>query len=264
MAITSQALLASAGKQALTFSVTTQGQTGGYGSGNTTSPGNTTSGVVPTQGTLGYPAINPYGAGQTGYLSKALFRSQLVGLNMLRLMDCVYKVGAFSFGANAALSAQPAIPAARVPNGDYRTCQLWVELVTTWTGTPVFSITYLNENGVQHTTPDFTFSSWYATVSNPVLNGAAQIPLAAGDYGIQEIVSVVEKGGGTAGTFNIAIMRELLTLGMELQPQAQETRWFDPLATGMVEIDQNAALHVMNQSQSSTRTNIVHLEISQG
>jgi hypothetical protein len=160
--------------------------------------GNTANGLVPTDAVAGYPLIPSFG-GQAGYLSRVGFGSSVPCC--FDLYDRLFVAGAYAFNANVSLTSQPVFTS-RLPNaGIYNGLQLWIEAVTAFTGVCNVRITYLDQDGNAGDT------GVVATLALPI-GRCYQIPLAAGDSGIQKIVSVVGSIA-TGGTFNVMILRPL-------------------------------------------------------
>lgn len=159
----------------------------------------TTAGVVPTDATAGFPTIDAFGGGATGYLAQVDFGSSVA--SRLKMSDMVFKAGAYAFNANTALTAQPSY-AGRMPGGSYKDTQIWVEAVTAFTGNPTFTITYTNQDGVGSRT------ATRAAGLAPTLGRRLQIPLQAGDTGVQKIDNVA-CSVATVGTFNVLVLRPL-------------------------------------------------------
>ena len=159
----------------------------------------TTAGVVPTSATAGFPSLSAFAGGAHGYLSQVEFGNSVAC--RLKLFDCVWKAGAYAFNANQALTAQPSY-AARMPGGVFHDTQIWVEAVTAFTGTPTITLTYTNSSGVTGRTA--TLAAGLA----PTVGRMLQIPLQAGDTGVQTITNVTGTVA-TAGTFNVLVLRPL-------------------------------------------------------
>lgn len=160
----------------------------------------TTAGVVPTDATAGVDIINAFGGSNIGYVSRANF-SNTVACRM-RVYDMLFKAGAYSFNAAAgAMSSQPSY-SSRVPGGtDYTDTQIWIECVTAFTGSPTITVTYTNQSG---TTGRSTGA--FATGSALTLGRCIQLPLQAGDTGVEKIESVTCTVA-TVGTFNVLVLR---------------------------------------------------------
>jgi hypothetical protein len=165
----------------------------------TLSAGNTANGLVPTDGTTGAPLVNTFGG--TGYLSLVDF-GNTVACRMM-IFDRLFHAGAYAFNANTTLTAQPSY-SGRVPGGtDFTETELWIECVTAFTGNPTITVTYTNQAG---TTGRSTGAQ--ALGFAPTLGRMIQLPLQAGDSGIQKIESVVCTVA-TVGTFNVLVIRPL-------------------------------------------------------
>lgn len=159
--------------------------------------GNTANGVVHTDATAGYPDVPALT--ETGYLTIVDFGWTVAG--RLILFDRLFGAGAYSFDANVTLASQPSF-ASRVPNGNYKGLELWIEAVTAFTGNPSFQINYLDDVDA-------------AGDTGVIGSGAAltvgrmfRMPLQAGHRGIKRL-DRVRCTVATAGTFNVWIMRRL-------------------------------------------------------
>lgn len=168
-------------------------------------PGNTANGVVPTVATTGAPPIADFSGGsRVGYLSR--LRGSLgsaAGAGQYILYDRLFHAGPYAFNDNVALTAQPSY-AARVPGGtDYTGTQLWYEQASLGTGVQDVTVQYTNQSGA---------TAHVATIIQPS-NGyavpwALQIPLQAGDCGVQ-LIKQVTASTATGGTFNIIVARPI-------------------------------------------------------
>ena len=161
----------------------------------------TAAGVVPTDATTGCPTISAFGGGATGYLMQVDFGSSVAC--RIRLFDMVFKAGAYAFNANTALSAQPSY-SSRMPGGSYADTQIWLEQVTAGTGTQVVTVTYTNQDGTG------SRSTGAVSTAANIVGRCWQLPLQAGDTGVQKIDNVLG-ATATAGTFNILVLRPLWT-----------------------------------------------------
>ena len=212
MAITTQDLLvaAMAGGQGILFNKASRTSiaaawfsafdlAGNPGAG-TLAGSSTAAGVVPTDATAGCPVINAFSGANTGYLSLVDFGSTVA--SRLRLCDMLFKAGAYAFNSNVTLAAQPSY-AARVPGADYKGTEIWIEAVTAFTGNMSVAVTYTNQDGTAART-----TGTVATGIAPTAGRMIQLPLQAGDTGVQKIDSVVATVA-TVGTFNVLVLRPL-------------------------------------------------------
>ena len=204
----------------------------------TLSVGNTAAGTVPTSATAGFPPITAFAAGATGYLACVNFGAAAVC--RYRLFDCLFRAGAYAFNANTTLAAQPSY-SARLPNGSYAETQLWFEAVTLFTGTPVVTVTYTNQAGVAgRTTGAITLASAFK------LGRLQQLPLQAGDTGIQKIDSVT-CATASVGTFNLLVFRPLWSGRIDLATQYVN----DFTETGLPVVFADSALYLISNPFTS-------------
>jgi len=159
-------------------------------------------GVVPTDATAGYPVINAFGGSNTGYLTRVQFNSSVV--QRLELWDRL-------FGINVSLAALATTTLAgassylgRTPDGTANGTRLFAEFTTAAAAASTITVTYTNQAGVAARSTGAS-----ASVSGFTVNRLLELPLQAGDSGVQSIQTVVV--GGTAGTgaVNIQVLRPL-------------------------------------------------------
>jgi hypothetical protein len=161
----------------------------------------TAAGVVPTDATPGCPLINNFTGSNTGYLGSVQYGSTVAC--RFRACDMLFKAGSYAFNANVTLASQPSY-SARIPGGDYKGTELWLETVTAFSGGNLLvTVTYTNQDGVAGKSTGAVALGFAPTLARMI-----QLPLAAGDTGIQKIESVVLTGT-TAGSLNILVLRPL-------------------------------------------------------
>lgn len=204
-------------------------------------------GVVPTDATAGFPRIDAFDAGATGYLSQVDFGNSVA--SRLKLFDKVFKAGSYAFNANQALSSQPSY-ADRMPGGSFDETQIWVEAITAFTGNPTFTITYTNQDGVGGRTA--TLAAGLA----PTVGRLLQLPLQAGDLGVQRIDNVA-CSVATVGTFNVLVMRPIWSGRVKT---ANDGDTHDPFKTGMPIVFADSALFLA-VAPDSTSIGAVDLEM---
>jgi hypothetical protein len=223
---------------------------GNPGSG-TLAVGNTANGSVPTDATSGFPAIT-FSSG-SGYLSSVGFGSTVAC--RLMIADKLFHSGAHTFNASDTLTSQPSI-ATRVPNANYAGLQIWYECVTAITTNQSVAVTYTNAAGTTgRTTGTVAFGL------APIQGRMIQLPLQAGDTGVQKIESVTSTGA-TVGTFNICILRPLWTGRISA---ANYGDIHGPDRTGMPLLYADSALYVMvNADSTSTGAMDTLLDIVSG
>lgn len=263
MAITSLDAYIAAAKQRLTWVKTATRTTvaaqpfslfdlaGNPGAG-TLNVGNTANGTVPTDAVAGYPVINSFG-GNPGYLSKVEFGSTVAC--RVVLFDRLFAAGAYSYNADVTLSSQPSY-AGRLPlANDYKGLELWIETVTAFTGTPSFQINYLDQDGNAGDTGVVSAGSALT------LGRCFQMPLAAGDVGVQRI-DRVRCTVATAGTFNVMVLRRLWS-GRVIAAGGGDVH--DLLRTGLVRLFDDSALYVLVYADStSSGLPELNLEVASG
>jgi hypothetical protein len=206
-------------------------QAGNPGAG-TLAGANTTTGVVPTDATAGVPIINAFGGGATGYVTGVEFASSVTCRVML--FDLLWKAGPYAF--NASTTGQtPASYSARVPGGtDFTNTENWLEQVTAGTLVQNVNVTYINQSGTAGRS-----TGTVATAVN-IVGRMWQLPLQAGDSGVQGVTGVVGSVA-SAGTFNILVLRPLW-VGRVIVANAGDIH--DYLRVGMPAITAEAALGI--------------------
>jgi hypothetical protein len=209
--------------------------------------GNTANGVVPTDATAGFPLINAFGGAAIGYLGAVDFASSVAC--RIRVYDCLFAAGAYAFNANTTLASQPSY-AARLPGTDYKGAEIWVEQVTAATGNQAVSVTYLDENAASSVTGAVGIGA------APLVGRCWQLPLAAGDRGVQRIDNVTGSVA-TVGTFNVRVLRGLWNGRVQL-PNDGDTHSY--LKTHLQQLFDTSALYVL-VSPDSTATGLPDLEL---
>jgi hypothetical protein len=212
--------------------------------------GNTAAGIVPVSTDAGYPLIRTIT--NTGYLSRVEFSSPVAC--RLILFDRLFAAGAYAYNADTTLASQPSY-AGRVPGANYAGLELWVEAVTAFTLVPAFEINYLDQDGAAGDTGSI------AAPNALILGRCFQLPLAAGDNGIQQITRV-RCITASAGTFNVMVLRRLWTGRVTI---ANANDVYDLLWTGMPQVYSTSALYVMVAADSTaTSTPECAFEVADG
>ena len=209
---------------------------------------NTANGVVPTDATAGCPTINAFG-GSKGYITRFEFAAPVA--MRVTLYDMLFKAGAYAFNAATSLTSQPSY-SSRVPNGtDFKGTEIWIETVTAFTGNMSIAVTYTNQDGTTART-----TGTVATGVAPTVGRMIQLPLQAGDTGVQKIESVTATVA-SVGTFNVLVLRPLAT-GRVAVANGGDVQGLD--RTGMVEVFADSAL-VLQVIPDSTATSTPELKI---
>lgn len=191
---------------------------------------NTTSGqLITNSGFAGVPRLNTFGAGNKGYIAHVSGQAES-GVNRYKLIDMLWYAGDYALAADVTLSGQPSI-ASRVPDGDYSTVSLWVNLTASVITNSTITITYTNQDGV---------GGRVSTIAAITAFDGVQLlfPLQSGDSGVQK-VDRVQETGGTATGFAVYLARTLLTIG---RVTPQEVPVTQSLVSAMPEIFQETAL----------------------
>jgi hypothetical protein len=274
MAITSYAAYLAAPKQYIEFSKSNVGfnnycKVGQFNQGQMPPAGtlagvNTANGVVPDDTVTGYPSINTLGSGNTGYLTRVeLMEGSTVGpdMNNIEIFDRLFVAGAYTFGSSTTLASQPDF-SARVPDGDYKGLELWCEVASNFTGSPVFTIGYTNENGVSGRSTTYSVLTNYSNQSTTF-----QIPLQAGDQGIQSLDSFSESGA-TGGTFNIMILRPLVSFSWNYATTMMSPIIKDFMQTGLPVVYDSSAIYTLGGNPGNNGGGVgllwIKLEVSEG
>jgi hypothetical protein len=171
--------------------------------------GNTANGLVPTDATTGAPLITNFAGGARGYISNVEFGSTVAGRIML--YDRLFHVGSIALNslATTTLSSQPSFGSRVSLNGgaaSYVGLRIYVEInaAVSATATTV-TVTYTNQSGTTGRTTGTT-----ASLSGFITGRLVELPLQAGDSGVQTIESITVGGVvATTGTVNVFIARPL-------------------------------------------------------
>jgi hypothetical protein len=206
----------------------------------------TAAGVVPTDATAGFPTIDAFGGGAVGHLCQVDFGSNVAC--RLKLSDMLFKSGAYAFNANTTLTVQPSYMG-RLPGGNYDDTQIWIEAVTAFTGNLTVNITYTNQAGTVGKVATL------ATGLALTVGRRMQVPLAAGDTGVQVITNVTGSVA-TAGTFNVLVLRPLWS-GRVRTANDGDVHGLDK--TGMPQVFADSAIDLM-VAADSTSSGVPELE----
>jgi hypothetical protein len=210
---------------------------------------NTTAGIVPTDATAGFPVINAFGGGNTGYISNISFGSTVPC--RITLFDCLWKAGAYAFNSSTTLSVQPSYSGRVIGGTDFTNTEVWIEAVTAFTGNQSIVVTYTNQSGTTGRT-----TGTIATGAAPIVGRMVQLPLQSGDTGVRTIESITSSVS-SAGTFNVLVLRRLWS-GRVMAANFGDTHDF--LKTGMPQIFADSALMAI-VTPDSTATGIFDMTI---
>ena len=228
--------------------VTNFGANGSDPSGAVLAGTSTTAGVVPTDADAGFSVIEAFDSGATGYLSKV----EVMGTVACRyaVFDLLFKAGAYAHNTNTGLTSQPSF-AGRLPGTDYTGLEIWVETVTTTGGSLAVEVTYTNEGGTGSRT------TAAAVVNGPSQGRCWNLPLQAGDRGVQKIDNV--KGTGAfSGTFNVLVMRRLFISRPSATNIVDVANIFK---TGMPQVFDDSAIYPLVRATGNTNTGLLEVDI---
>lgn len=216
----------------------------------TLAAGNTAAGIVPTDTTAGYPTIAAFGGGAVGYISRIDFSNSVAC--RITLFDRLFVAGAYAFNASTTLSSPPSY-SGRLPTNQStgNALEIWVEQVTAATGNQAVNVTYTNQAGSTGQT-----TGAVGIGAAPTVGRCWQLPLAAGDSGVEGITAVAGTVA-TVGTFNVSVLRRLWSGRVQI---ANGGDLHDMLRVGLPQIFATSALYCMI-SADSTSTGVPDLGI---
>jgi hypothetical protein len=190
---------------------TIRGAAGNPGAGTLASLGATIPGAVPTDATSGMPTINAFGGGATGYLSRVNWNNSVVG--RIELWDILYAVNipssAAGFQSLQTLTVTaPSSYLGRCPSGHGDGCRIFLWATTQVAANAVtITVTYTNSAGTGSRSTGASGS-----LSGLIVGRWIELPLQAGDSGVDEIDTVVVGGTAAAtGAINVIVVRPLWT-----------------------------------------------------
>lgn len=191
-------------------------------------------GVVPTDSDAGYPTINSFGGGNTGYLTRVQFASSVTG--RLELWDRLFGINVSLASLATTTLASQASYSGRVPGSNYAGLRIFLEFTTAAAAATTVNVTYTNQAGTTGRSTGAT-----ASLSGTTVNRLIELPLQAGDTGVQKIETVVVGGTAGAGAVNVIVLRPLWTCRVGL---ANGGDVHGPDKTGMPVVYDTSALYV--------------------
>ena len=246
MAITTLDTLINAAKQVLPWTKTTAVTTiaatpfsyfdvaGAPGAG-TIAIGNTTTGVVPTSATGGFPTLYTFGGGATGYLNSVGYSNSVA--SRITLYDRIWHAGSFPATptGTTALTTTFTDYSGRLPGGSAHGVEAFLEInVAIAAAAVTIQLGYTNSDGVAG-----RLSVANASLSGLTTRRLIPIQLQAGDRGIQKIDSYIIGGTAAAtGSINLVLARRLWTGRVNI---ANAGGYDGPDVTGLQIVYQNTA-----------------------
>jgi hypothetical protein len=197
--------------------------------------GNTTTGVVPTDATAGFPAIRDFVASGKGVLHSIGFGSSVAC--RFRLYDRLWHAGSFGLATAGTTAITPTAATGRMPDGVGHGTEIWLEINTVIAASAVtVQIGYTNSDGVA---TRLTVAS--AALTSFATGRLVQLQLQAGDRGVRQIDSIIVGGTVAAtGTVNVILARPLYSNMRVGVVNGGDVHGFDK--TGLVEVYQTTAL----------------------
>ena len=252
------AVTTTAGNWATTFLAT-----GFPATGNT--PGNTTTGAVPTDAVTGFPVIQNFQEGNTGYLSRVEASSPVN--QTLGLFDVLFWAGPTTIPpggtTTVTLGTQPSF-SGRLPFRSDGTTPAWEE-VEMWVLLSTAGSNHAHTFQMSYRDQDNNGAVSSATVStqNVAVNRVLRVPWLTADYGAQ-LMNGYLVNGATAATSGAVVAMFLRRLWVG-RVEANTMKVFGPDMTGMPRVFDNSALMLMGLPEStSTSTPNVLIEIVEG
>lgn len=197
--------------------------------------GNTTTGVVPTGSTGGFPALFTFGGGATGYLNSVGYTNSVA--SRVTLYDRIWHAGSFPATptGTTSLTTTFADYSGRLPGGSAHGVEAFLEINVQLAASAVtIQLGYTNSDGVGS-----RLSVATASLSGFVTRRLVPIQLQAGDRGIQKIDSYIIGGTAAAtGSINLVLARRLWTGRVNI---ANAGGYDGPDVTGLPIIYQNTA-----------------------
>jgi hypothetical protein len=224
----------------------------GYGglppAGNTNPPSE-----IPTSQTTGAFPLVDAAAGKQLYLGK-IWARQCYSFSgnptpipirlVLRLYDRLYHAGVTFTTANQTITLNGPTVTRGAANGVGN--EVWFEADNGAFPSGSATITYVNQNGSNSTTPSYNFGNWSGDSAD---GRTEQFPRASGDNGVQSIVSIT---GASLPVYTrqgtVLILREIAHYTYNLG----ENEWLDALDLGLPQIDNGSCLFLMTEACSTS------------
>lgn len=157
--------------------------------------------------------------------------------------DRLWACSGIPFGAGTHAIATPGALPARAGNGEG--VEIWLETYgSIGTSTGTFTVSYLNTLGELKT------SKSVAAQSSAALGQMSPIPLAQGDSGVSQIVSVTKTNTWTSGSFGLTLLKRIIEIPVPGIPNANMTDW---TRTGLPAVPPETAIMLLCQNQNTSR-----------
>ena len=160
--------------------------------------------------------------------------------------DRLWSCSGMGFAASTyAVTTPGSLPARITDNGV--NCELWVEqFAAAGAASGTLVANYLNTAGSAKS------GTIAAVVSAPVIGQMQQVPLQAGDTGIEQLTSVVNNATWTSGSWGMTILKRLIEIPIGVAGAGNILDWAQCLA----QIPANACLFAFFLAQNATAPNL--------
>lgn len=246
-----------AGQPALIFTV------GGFPAAGA-SPANTTTGVVPTDATTGFPIIQAFQGSNKGRLSRVEAYSPVN--QVLGLYDVLFWAGPTTIPTSGtttvALTTRPSFTS-RLPFQGDGTTRNWQE-TELWTWLSTAGSAHAHTVSIDYTDQDGTTAQNTGNVSTNgiIVNRLLRMPWASGDNGTRDMEGYKVNGATSSTGAVVCMVMRRLWQGRVL---ANTMMTFGPDMTGLPEVFSDSALVLVGTPESTaTNTPNVIIEISEG
>jgi hypothetical protein len=227
-------------------------------------PGNTTTGVVPTDATTGFPAIDAFQGSNRGYLSRVEAMSDLPV--SLVLFDVLFWAGATAIpnasSTPVTLGSQPDFSGRLPLRSDgvtpaWEEVEMWVWQNSATVATGSVTINYRDQDN------NAAETSAAVTVPNSNAGQLLRVPWNAGDYGARLMDGyTVSAGGNPGGQVTPMFLRRIWGARVE----AKTPTIFGPELTGLPRVFDTSALMLAGFFGSLATNHTINLmaEIAEG
>jgi hypothetical protein len=163
-------------------------------------------GIVQTDATAGFPTINAFGASATGYLTRVAYSNSVAA--RLELWDCLWGINVVTTPVRTVTIAGASSYLGRCPSGHGDGARIFLWATTAVAASAVtYTVTYTNSAG---TAGRSTGAS--GSLASLIVSRLIELPLQAGDSGVDSIQTVVVGGTAAAtGAINVVVLRPLWT-----------------------------------------------------
>lgn len=157
--------------------------------------------------------------------------------------DRLWACSGIPFGQGTHPITTPGTLPARAGNGEG--VEIWLETYANiGASTGTFTVTYLNTLGELKTSQSVT------PQSSATAGQMLPIPLAQGDSGVSQIISVTKTNTWTSGSFGLTLLKRIIEIPIPGVPNANTTDW---TRTGLPVVPPETAIMLVCQNQTTSR-----------